>query len=85
MMTDTKLLCAGACGTVVAALCCFTPLLVVLLGAAGFGAWLGWADYVVMPALIGFVLLGGCAINHARRTPHDAAGAPGSKERDAMG
>jgi len=31
----------GIVGTVIAALCCFTPALVVLLGAVGLSAWLG--------------------------------------------
>ena len=46
-----RLLTTGVVGTVVAALCCFTPILVVTLGAAGLSAWLGWADYVLLPAL----------------------------------
>ena len=41
----------GIIGTVVAALCCFTPVLVVLFGAIGLSAWLGWIDYVLFPAL----------------------------------
>ena len=44
-------------GTVIAALCCFTPVLVVLLGAVGLSAWLGWLDYVLLPALAFFVAL----------------------------
>jgi mercuric ion transport protein len=42
---------------VVAALCCFTPVLVILFGAIGLSAWLGWIDYVLFPALGIFVLL----------------------------
>ncbi len=41
----------GIIGTVIAALCCFTPILAVLLGAVGLPAWLGYADYVLLPAL----------------------------------
>jgi len=41
----------GIIGSVVAALCCFTPLLVILLGAVGLSAWLGWIDYVLFPVL----------------------------------
>lgn len=67
MPTNTKLLCTGACGTVIAALCCFTPLLVVLFGAVGLTAWLGYADYVLMPALVFFVLLTGYALYRRRR------------------
>ena len=55
--TNKKLLTTGITGTVVTALCCFTPILVVLFGAVGLSAWLGWIDYVLFPALGIFVLL----------------------------
>ncbi len=55
--TDRKLIATGIVGTVIAALCCFTPVLVVLLGAVGLSAWLGWLDYVLLPALAFFVVL----------------------------
>lgn len=50
-MTDRGLLTTGVIGTIVAALCCFTPLLVVVLAALGLSAWLGWLDIVLLPAL----------------------------------
>jgi mercuric ion transport protein len=56
-MTDRRLIATGIVGTVVAALCCFTPVLVVLLGAVGLSAVLGWIDYVLLPALAFFVAL----------------------------
>ena len=55
--SDSKLIATGIVGTVIAALCCFTPVLVVLLGAVGLSAWLGWLDYVLLPALAFFVAL----------------------------
>lgn len=54
-MDDRKLMTTGIIGTVVAALCCFTPVLVVLLGAVGLSAVLGWLDYVLVPALLVFI------------------------------
>lgn len=54
-MNEKKLLGIGIVGTVIAALCCFTPLLVVLLGAVGLSAALGWLDYVLLPALAFFI------------------------------
>jgi len=54
-MNDKTLLRVGVVGAVVAALCCFTPALVVLLGAVGLSAWVGWLDYVLFPALLIFV------------------------------
>ncbi len=50
-MTDKKLLCTGCTGTGIAALCCFTPVLVIGLGAVGLSAWLGWIDYVLFPMM----------------------------------
>ena len=55
--TDKKLLRTGIIGTVIAALCCFTPILVAVLGAVGLSAWLGWLDYVLFPALAVFIAL----------------------------
>ena len=54
-MSEKKILGIGIVGTVIVALCCFTPLLVVLLGAVGLSAALGWLDYVLFPALAFFI------------------------------
>lgn len=51
VLDDRKVLATGVVGSVIAAICCFTPLLVVVLGAAG----LGWIDYVLFPALALFL------------------------------
>ena len=53
-MKNSTVLGTGICGAAVAAVCCFTPLLVVLLATLGLSAWLGWIDYVLWPAMIGF-------------------------------
>lgn len=42
---------ASLTGTIVVALCCFTPFLVLILGTIGLGAWIGYLDYVLLPAL----------------------------------
>jgi len=57
MLNDRTLLGWGIGGAVVAAICCFTPALVVLLGAVGLSALVGVLDYVLLPALAGFVAL----------------------------
>lgn len=41
----------------IAALCCFTPVLVVLLGVVGLSALTGMLGFVLIPALVFFVLL----------------------------
>jgi mercuric ion transport protein len=61
-MSDKGLVCTGAAGSVIAAICCFTPALVVLLGAVGLSAWLAWLDYVLFPALVFFLGLTGFAL-----------------------
>lgn len=52
-----RLLGLGIAGTIIAALCCFTPVLVVLLGIVGLSAITGYLDYVLFPALAFFVML----------------------------
>jgi mercuric ion transport protein len=54
-MSEKSLLRVGIIGSVVAALCCFTPVLVVLLAAVGVSAAIGWLDYVLLPALAAFL------------------------------
>lgn len=66
-MNDKTLLGIGIGGTVVAALCCFTPILVVLLGVVGLSAALGWLDYVLFPALAFFVGLTIYAVHRRRK------------------
>lgn len=61
-MTDKTLLRLGLVGTVVAVICCFTPALVVLLGAVGLSAWLGWLDIVLLPVLAIFLVITGYAL-----------------------
>jgi len=56
-MTDKGILTTGIIGAVIAALCCFTPILVVLLGVVGLSAMVGYLDYVLLPSLAFFVLL----------------------------
>lgn len=61
-MKDRKLLLTGIVGTLVAALCCFTPLLVILLGVLGVSAVVGYLDYVLLPSLAFFIALTGYAL-----------------------
>ena len=56
-MNDKKLLATSIVGTIIAALCCFTPILVVLFAAIGLSALVGYLDYVLLPALGFFILL----------------------------
>ena len=61
-MNDRTLLGAGLIGTLLAALCCFTPVLVILAGVLGLSAIVGDLDYVLLPALVFFAALTAYAI-----------------------
>lgn len=47
----------GAIGAIVAALCCSTPILVLILTAIGLGALTVYLDYILLPILAGFIVL----------------------------
>lgn len=67
-MEPRSLLRIGIIGTVIAAICCFTPALVVLLGIVGLSATVGWLDYVLLPTLAVFVGITLYAFMKARKT-----------------
>ena len=54
-MGNKRLLRFGVIGTVVAALCCFTPILVLLGAAVGLSWAVGYLDYVLFPGLFVFI------------------------------
>jgi len=56
-MTNKRLLQFGVAGTIVTAICCFTPALVVLLGVVGLSAWLAWLDALLIPLLAVFMVI----------------------------
>lgn len=57
-----RLLRIGIAGSVIAALCCFTPILAILLGAVGLSAIVGYLDFVLLPALLIFLVITGYAL-----------------------
>ena len=59
-------------GTVLVALCCFTPILVILLATVGLAGLTGYLDYVLLPALAFFIGLTCYAV--WRKKKHDACG-----------
>lgn len=67
MDDERRLLGIGIVGTVIAALCCFTPVLVLLLGAVGLASLTGYLDYILLPALAFFVGLTIYALYRKRR------------------
>jgi len=61
-MNDENLLRSGVAGTVIAMLCCFTPVLVILLGFVGLSAIVGGLDYGLFPILFASLGLIGYAL-----------------------
>ncbi|MGB1311727.1 MAG: mercury resistance system transport protein MerF [Leucothrix sp.] len=61
-MPDRSLLKTGIIGTIIVALCCFTPVLIGLLGVVGLSALTGYLDFVLLPALVFFIALSGYAV-----------------------
>jgi hypothetical protein len=55
MKNPKTLLRVSVIGTVLVALCCFTPILVILLGTLGLATLTGYLDYVLLPALAFFI------------------------------
>ena len=79
-MDNKTLLKTGVAGSVVAALCCATPVLVILFGVVGLSAWVGWLDYVLIPALLVFI---GITIYALGRRHIGAASCPVSGQDDS--
>ena len=65
----------GVVGTVLVALCCFTPILVIGLGVVGLSALTGYLDVVLLPALAAFIGLTLYAVWRKRKA--DAGGTTG--------
>ena len=61
-MSPDSLLKTGLIGSIIAALCCLTPVLTVLLGALGFGWLVGYLDYILLPVIVIFLGLVGYAL-----------------------
>jgi mercuric ion transport protein len=66
-MNNQTLVKTGIIGAVVAAVCCATPALVILLGAVGLSALAGYLDYVLLPALALCIGLIGYGLYRQRR------------------
>jgi mercuric ion transport protein len=65
---------AAVVGTVLVALCCVTPVLVVVLGAAGFGLLTPYLDYVLLPALVVMLVVTVLAYRKWRQAQEETTG-----------
>jgi mercuric ion transport protein len=55
-------------GTVLVALCCFTPILVITLGAIGLSALFPYLDFVLLPALAVMIVLSAISYRRWKRS-----------------
>lgn len=78
-MHDRALLGTGLIGTAIVALCCFTPVLVILASVVGLSAIGGYLDYVLLPALVFFV---GLTFYAVRRRQTRARAAVAAQKQD---
>lgn len=61
----------GVCGTIIATICCVTPLLAIALASLGLAAIVPKLDYILFPALVIFLFLalyGWVTRRHEERT-----------------
>ena len=65
-MSD-RLLRIGLAGTLVTAICCFTPALVWIFGALGASAVIGYLDLALLPLLGAFLFITGVALWRRRK------------------
>lgn len=66
-MKDDTLVKTGIAGGVVAALCCATPVLALILGGVGLSVLSAKADFVLIPVLVASVALVGIGLYRRRR------------------
>jgi mercuric ion transport protein len=57
MVAGNRCFKAGIWGSIITAICCFTPVLVVGLGLIGLAAFTRYLDYVLFPVLGLFLIL----------------------------
>ncbi len=67
-MNDKNLLRTGIAGSVIVAICCVTPILVVAVSALGLAAIVGWLDFVLFPLLAFFLGLTAYALYRRQRS-----------------
>ena len=67
-MKPQTLLKTGIIGTIIALICCFTPVLVILFGVLGLSAFIGWLDMVLLPSLAISLIITGDALWKCMKT-----------------
>lgn len=63
-------------GAILVAVCCFTPVLVLLVGAVGLSAFTPYLDSILFPALAMFLLLAVVSYRKWKKSCERPAGSP---------
>jgi mercuric ion transport protein len=71
--SSKKIFYAAVAGTVLVALCCFTPILVITLAAVGMSAFTPYLDYVLLPSLVLLIVL--TVVSYLRWKKYSRSGA----------
>lgn len=66
-MNDDTFVKTGIAGGVLAALCCATPILAIILGGVGLSALAAKADFVLIPIFVASVVLVGIGLYRRRK------------------
>lgn len=66
-MKDMTILKTGIIGSVIGAICCAIPILILALDALGLSARLGWVEYALIPALALFLAITACRLWRQQR------------------
>ena len=56
-MKNQTLINTGVAGAAIAAICCVTPILIIVLATIGLSTLATKADYILIPVLVGSLLL----------------------------
>jgi len=64
---------ATIAGTIFVALCCFTPILIITLGAVGLSTFTPYLDYVLLPAFVVIVVLAFVSYGKLKRARKSSA------------
>jgi mercuric ion transport protein len=74
--SGNKLIKVGIIGSIIAAICCSTPILVILFGVVGLGALTGYLDYVLFPALAIFIVITVYGFWKKQKKDHECCAVP---------
>ena len=77
-----KLVWFGGIGTGITALCCFTPLLVIIFTTIGAAGAIAYLDMILMPLLAFFLILTGYGVYRSKQQKDESCDVPASSKTE---